>query len=180
MPASGIRRRNPVRFAVLPDGANAWINRMIGRAQDNMGKVQAQPRLLVETFLQTLPQTFFVLLPLFALLLKLVLVLQARLYMEHLIVALHSHAFLCICLLLLVGLDSLRGLLAPGLVQSMLTGAERVLLLWMPVYLFLAQKRVYRQGWIMAALSFARARHRVRRADHVGVMLNLAFNLVAM
>ncbi len=171
---------NPVVFAVLPDGANAWINRMIGRAQDNMQKVQEQPRLLVETFLQTLPQTFFVLLPLFALLLKIVFVFRRRLYMEHLIVALHSHAFLCICLLLLVGLDSLRGLLAPGLVQSMLTGAERVLLLWMPIYLFLTQKRVYRQGWITASLSFAVLGIAYGALIMVGVMLNLAFNLVAM
>ena len=36
----------------------------------------------------------FVLIPLFALLLKLFYVFRRRLYMEHLIVALHSHAFL--------------------------------------------------------------------------------------
>lgn len=171
---------NPVVFDFLPDAANAWINRMIGRAEDNMQKVQEQPRLLVETFLQTLPQTFFVLLPLFALLLKLVFFFKRRLYMEHLIVALHSHAFLCVCLLLLVGLDSLRGVLEPGIVQAMLTGAERVLLVWMPIYLFLTQKRVYGQGWFSATISFAFIGAAYGLLIVVGALLNLAFNLVAM
>ncbi len=171
---------NPVAFAFLPAAANAWVNRMIGRAEDNMQKVQEQPRLLVETFLQTLPQTFFVLLPLFALLLKVVFFFKRRLYMEHLIVALHSHAFLCVCLLLLVGLDSLRGALEPGVVQAMLTGAERVLLVWMPIYLFLTQKRVYRQGWFWATISFAFIGAAYGLLIVVGALLNLAFNLVAM
>ena len=69
-----------------------------------------QPRLLVESFLQSLPQTLFVLLPIFALLLKVFYLFKRRLYMEHLIVALHSHAFLCAALLLVVGLGSLRDL----------------------------------------------------------------------
>ena len=53
---------------------------------------------------------------------------------EHLIVALHSHAFVCLTLLL----------------QYTQTG----LFAWIPAYLLLMQKRVYAQGWGMTLLKF--------------------------
>src|SRR3546814_4700084 len=51
-------------------------------------------------YLGAMPATLFVLLPVFALMLKVAYVFKRRLYMEHLLVALHSHAFLCLALLL--------------------------------------------------------------------------------
>ena len=48
------------------------------------------------------PAMMFFLLPVFALLLKLTYWFKRRLYMEHLIVALHSHAFLCAGLLVVL------------------------------------------------------------------------------
>lgn len=171
---------NPLRFESMPQGFNDWLNRMVGRAATNIEKVQAEPRLLAETFLQTLPQTFFVLLPVFALLLKLAYLLQRRLYMEHLIVALHCHAFLCLSLLLVVGLDALRGLFEPGLAHSLFTGAERALFAWMPIYLFIAQKRVYGQGWIMTSLKFALLGFAYMLLLLFGALINLAFSLVLM
>lgn len=171
---------NPLRFEQLPESFNDWLNRMIGRAAVNVERVEAEPRLLAETFLQTLPQTFFVLLPVFALLLKFAYLFKRRLYMEHLIFALHGHAFLCLGLLLAVALDALRGLLDPGLLHAMLTGAERALFAWMPIYLFIAQKRVYRQGWIMTGLKFAMLGFAYLLLLVFGALVNLAFNLVLM
>ena len=54
-----------------------------------------------------------VLLPVFALMLKIVYAFKRRLYMEHLIVALHSHAFLCLTLLLLFVANLLERWFAP-------------------------------------------------------------------
>jgi len=171
---------NPVRIASMPEAFNEWLNGLVGRVESNLEKVRAEPRLLAETFMQTLPQTFFVLLPLFALLLKLVYLFKRRLYMEHLIVALHSHAFLCISLLLIVALDALRALLQPGLLHSMLTGAERLVVVWMPLYLLIALKRVYRQSWIPTLLKFAVLGVAYLVLLAVAAVFNLAFNLVWM
>ncbi|MGQ0798810.1 MAG: DUF3667 domain-containing protein [Pseudomarimonas sp.] len=171
---------NPVRIERLSAGANEWLNRMIGRADANMEKVQGEPRLLLETVLQTLPQTFFVLLPIFALMLKSAYLFKRRLYMEHLILALHSHAFLCLSLLLYVGIDALRGLLDAGLLHDILTGAERVLLVWLPLYLLLGLKRFYRQGWIMTTIKFFLISVAYLLLVSVAAVFNLAFNLVLM
>jgi hypothetical protein len=171
---------NPLRIAWLPDAFNDWLNQQLARARDNIGRVQQEPRLLVDTFLQTLPQTFFVLLPLFALLLKFAYLFKRRLYMEHLIVALHSHAFLCMMVLLLVALDLVRGLFDTGVVRSTIGWLEVALWAWVPVYLLLMQKRVYAQGWLMTSLKFLVVGACYMLLLATGAAINLMLNLVTL
>src|SRR3546814_7156605 len=64
-------------------------------------------------YLGAMPATLFVLLPVFALMLKVAYIFKRRLYMEHLLVALHSHAFLCLTLLLVFLTMALQRWLAP-------------------------------------------------------------------
>lgn len=103
-----------------------------------------------------LPQTLFVLVPLFAVLLKVVYLFRRRLYMEHLTVALHSHAFLFLCLLLGVSLHLFSGWLSPHAVwvAAPMRWLQIALAIWAPSYLLLMQKRVYRQGWLMTVLKY--------------------------
>ena len=148
-------QKNPIRIGFLPDAANAKLNEQAGRAQGNIKRIQEDPNLLKDAFLSTVPTTLFVLLPLFALLLKVAYVFKKRLYMEHLIVALHSHAFLCGALLVVVLLDVGADWVAalPWLAGAM-GWVEVAMIAWMPLYLLLMQKRVYRQGWIMTLLKY--------------------------
>ncbi len=119
--------------------------------------MQDDPAVFKDAILGAIPSTLFVLLPVFALLLKLLYAFKRRLYMEHLIVALHSHAFLCLTLLLVFLTMALRQWLAPatGALHSLLGLIEGLLFAWMPVYLLLMQKRVYGQGWLMTLLKFS-------------------------
>ena len=143
---------NPVRVGWLPDFANAWLNRQVGKGQANAAELQKNPDRLKDAVLSALPSTLFILLPIFALMLKIAYFFKRRLYMEHLIVALHSHAFLCLALLLVFGLSELGGAVP---MLSTLTGwGEAALFIWMPVYLLLMQKRIYGQGWIMTLLKY--------------------------
>jgi len=72
--------------------------------------------------------------------------------MEHLIVALHSHAFLSLSLLLMFLLAWLeRSLPAASVAFDLL---EIALFAWMLLYLLLMQKRVYGQGWPMTLLKY--------------------------
>ncbi|MDH5834286.1 DUF3667 domain-containing protein [Luteimonas kalidii] len=147
---------NPVVVPWLPRFANDWLNRQIGRAEKNVQRLQEDPDLLKDSLLGAVPSTLFVLLPLFALMLKIAYVFKRRLYMEHLIVALHSHAFLCLALLLVFVAMALERWLAPqgGGIGIVFKLVEAALWTWMPIYLLLMQKRVYRQGWIMTLLKY--------------------------
>ena len=107
-----------------------------------------------DALLGAVPSTLFLLLPLFAVMLKIAYVFKRRLYMEHLIVALHSHSFLCAGLLLAIVFDALKTWTG-GIVSSAFQLLEVVVLAWLPLYLLLMQKRIYGQGWIMTLLKYA-------------------------
>src|SRR5690606_16058058 len=74
-----------------------------------------------------------------------------------LLVALHSHAFLCLALLLVFLVMALQRWLAPeaGALHSTFTWIEVLIWCWMPLYLLLMQKRAYGQGWIMTFLKYS-------------------------
>jgi hypothetical protein len=146
---------NPIHFNALPAFVNSWFNKLAGRAQDNLARIQQEPKLLVDAVLSALPSTLFLLMPLFAVLLKLAYMFKRRLYMEHFIVALHSHAFLCFALLLVLVLNGLAGVTPSPWMHAPLEWAKVALIIWMPLYLLLMQKRVYEQGWIMTIIKYS-------------------------
>ena len=148
--------------------ANDRLNALSRSINDNLdmashgdaaGRQTARERMIGGVF-GKLPATIFVLVPLFALLLELFYVFKRRPYMEHLIVALHSHAFLFLWLMMLSLLLSLLSLLAGWLapraawIGHPLRWLRTILLCWVPAYLLLMQKRIYRQGWPMTVLKY--------------------------
>jgi hypothetical protein len=149
-------KTHPLVVSWLPAFANDWLNAQVGRAESNIARMQQDPSLFKDAVLSAIPSTLFVLLPVFAFMLELLYVFKRRLYMEHLIVALHSHAFLCLSLLLVFVTMGLRQWLAPvsGPLHALLGLAEAALFAWMPVYLLLMQKRVYGQGWWMTVIKY--------------------------
>lgn len=144
---------NPIRVGWLPAFANAKLNEMAVRARDNIKAARQDPRHLIAGIFSVLPQTLFVLMPLFAVLLKIVYLFKRRLYMEHLMVALHSHAFIFLSLLLIALLSMLKG--AAGGLRSVVALAEAAVWIWLPIYLFLMQKKVYKQGWFMTTFKYS-------------------------
>ena len=114
------------------------------------------PDLLTNAFLGSVPTALFLLVPVFALLLKLAYLGSGRVYLEHLVVALYSHAFLCLALLgemLLSLLADWTSTFVP-LVAAGMGMVALALWLWMPTYLLLMQKRVYGDGWVATLLRF--------------------------
>ncbi|HET9835851.1 MAG TPA: hypothetical protein VFP88_05865, partial [Rhodanobacteraceae bacterium] len=154
--------RDPIHVSWLPGFVNDWLNRTGDRMHDNMNAMrhgtpaarrEAVRRLIVGAF-SVLPQTMFVLLPLFALILKVFYIFKRRLYMEHLIVAVHSHAFIFLSILVLFALAGLRSL-SPGAWLSVPVGlATAAAWIWIFVYLWLMQKRVYEQGWFFTTVKY--------------------------
>lgn len=148
--------KNPIKVDALPAFANAWLNAQAGRANRNIGRIKEDPELFKEALLSAVPTTLFVLLPVFALMLKILYLFKKRLYMEHLIVALHSHALLSLMLLLTFLTLALQRWLAPGdgTLHSAFGWLEIVIWIWAPLYLLLMQKRIYGQGWPMTLLKY--------------------------
>jgi hypothetical protein len=154
----------PVNIHWLPDFANQRLTVLGHHVQDNARALfegtpterqEARERLITNVF-GSLPGTMLVLIPTFALLLTFFYLLRRRLYMEHLIVALHSHAFIFLSLLLITLAGMLSTWLRPhaawtGIVLGLIQGG---LMLWVPVYLLVMQKRIYRQGWLMTGVKF--------------------------
>ena len=149
--------KNPIAISWLPGFANVWLNQQALRVQKNIPRLREDPDLFKDAMLGAVPSTLFVLLPVFALMLKLLYLFKRRLYMEHLIVAMHSHAFLCLAVLLLFVLMALGHWLAPhgGALGVVLHLCEAAVWIWMPLYLLLMQKRVYGQGWPMTLLKYS-------------------------
>lgn len=158
------RQTKPLRIGWLPGAANDWLNELIGNAQTKLREMtsgsapqrQAVQRQLILHMLAAAPTVVFLLLPLFALQLKIFYLFKRRLYMEHLIVAMHSQAFVLLSLLVLAVLGVLNGWLVPkaGWLNVPIRLAIAAAWIWTFVYLFLMQKRVYRQGWFMTTVKY--------------------------
>lgn len=84
--------------------------------------------------IENMPKALFLMLPLFAVGLSIVYVRSARFYAEHLVFALHNHAFYFICMTLV---EWTSGQVFRG-----------IAFLVMVVYSVLSLKRYYNQGWI--------------------------------
>lgn len=131
-----------------------WWERQALRMQQNLARVREDPGLYRAALMGAVPSALFVLVPLFALLLKLLYLGSGRSYLEHLVVALYSHAFLCLALMAQFGLIALANHYAQTPLGSTAGVASSLLLLWMLVYLLLSQKRVYGEGWLATTLRF--------------------------
>ncbi len=147
---------NPFTIDFLPGAVNASINHRLGHARDVLQASDSQQP-LVDAIFRVSPQVLFVLMPIFALMLKIAYLFKRRLYMEHLIVALHSHSFISLALSLVFALISLQDWLAPatGALKSIFGLAIAAFWIWMPVYLLVMQKRVYGQGWPMTLVKYS-------------------------
>ena len=149
------RNTNPVDVAWLPAAANARINDWIERGVRNIERVEEDRDRIVRRLFSLLPPVIFVLVPVFALLLKLAHLFSGRLYMEHLIVALHAHSFLGLAVLMWFALTGLARLVQEGgVLQGTADTLATLAAIWIPVYLFVMQQRVYGNGWALTALKY--------------------------
>lgn len=131
---------------------NATENELGRRAEENARLFAKDKRAFAERILTHTPSILLVLLPVFALVLRTVYPLRPMGYLEQLVVALYSHAFL-----LLVALTWMSMLLLDRAMGSAVLGtvAVTVFPILVPVYLLFSQKRIYGDGWAMTLLRFA-------------------------
>jgi hypothetical protein len=126
-------------------------SRVFGRAYETaVARAKADPQRFGRAVFGNIPRTFFVLLPVFALLLELFYRKQGY-YIEHLVFSLYYHAFVFswFTVILLVD-EGDNWLFAP--LRNAIGIAMGV---WMIAYLPLAVRRVYQGSWIKTLLKVA-------------------------
>lgn len=148
---------------ILPDDIHGPLRAMLGQSRSNFNgpdwlirspvarraraartpaEVQAALADFLRAVIGQVPVVMFVLLPVFALILKAVYIRRRWYYTEHLVFALHVHAYVFVVFAATVavvawsGSESWAGWVGTGLLVSI------------PVYQLIALKRVYGQGWI--------------------------------
>jgi hypothetical protein len=152
------RETNPLIVPLAPDWVNDWVNNEIGESPAKGRQIEENPDLIKDKMFDVLPITMFVLLPLVAMLFKFWYLFAKKYYVEHLIFALHNHAFLFVILLIIMLTNSYAGWQDPdetGLVTSVVNILNVVIAIWIPVYLLVSLKRVYRQSWWMTFAKFS-------------------------
>lgn len=149
-PGQTMEDRVCVDIPWLSEATNEYIRNQFVR-------VATTPELAFQQARQLAPVMMFFLLPLFAVLLKVLYLFSKRYYTEHLTLALHTHSFLFLAFLLMLLLSGI-GDWADASDRSWIgmpagfLGA--LLMVWIPVYLFLSQKWFYRQGFFMTSFKF--------------------------
>ena len=125
-------------------GQSAFGQRMQDRFTPAMQRVSEDPRAFSRDYLDRFTQAMFFLLPVFAVLLKLVHI--SRLYVHHLVfsVYLHSFVFLVVALVNFPAAVRLSGL----------TEWMSLAVLGIPLYLLLGMKRFYGDGWVKTLAKF--------------------------
>jgi hypothetical protein len=120
------------------DEAPLWVRDLEERLELNAKQVEKDPRRYIDSLLEYLPQMMFVMLPLFALLLKLFYLFSPFHYLQHLVFALHYHTFVYLVFLVSTALEQLN---------AAVDGLFGLVLL---IYLPLALRRTYQSSLLAA------------------------------
>ncbi len=103
--------------------------------------------------LDNVPAALFVLLPLMALVLKILYPLSKRYYVEHLLFVVHNHSFIFLILILQILFTRLGALLRVP--ETPIDVTVLAISLYVPVYLYKSLRRVYEQGRFFTIVKFS-------------------------
>ena len=109
-------------------------------------------RAFAREIIDNVPAALIVLLPLMAFVLKVLYPLSRRYYVEHLLFVVHYHAFFFLILTLEILFARIAGLLALPETITVLTIV--IASFYIPIYLFVALRRVYGQGRFVTFLKY--------------------------
>jgi len=136
------------------DLESGWLKRRMTpeRLEEVCKRVQAVGETgLKKAVLENIPAALIILLPIMAFVLKLLYPLSRRYYVEHLLFFVHFHSFVFFILTLQILLTRLGEWI--GFVEMLFDLVVVAATLYIPVYLYVAMRRVYGQG---RALTFVK------------------------
>ena len=138
--------------STMPD----WLARRITKDRVKAACLQVFPddgsasRSFIDKVGQNVPVGLFILLPVMALVLKILYPLSRRYYVEHLLFVIHYHAFVFLVLTIGILFSRFSGLVKlPDAVDDVVGLA---ISFYLPIYLFKALRRVYENGRLLTSL----------------------------
>ena len=141
--------REPFKLPAIQD--HVWFNIVGERIDAELSRFDHDPRSIILAIIRAMPSVILLMIPIFALLLKLAHFGSGWRYLEHLVVVIYSHAFICLVLSFTFFLSSVANVLT--WLEPTVAWVTAALWLWVPIYLLLTQKHVYMCSW---ALTIAR------------------------
>ncbi len=143
-----------------------WLRQ---RAKEKIGPTGDRSDLFLKALIQNIAPMVLCCIPIFALVLKILYIFKRRFYVDHLIFALHTHAFVFLSTVVIIGLGFLLALKSSALTAVACT----FLGIAVVVQLLIAIRRVYCQNWFATFFKFF-----LGSAIYV-VLLTLAFGVTA-
>ena len=149
-------RPNPTEkdlFAELDKNKNLspfqrWLK---DRAEEKIGPTGDRGDLFLKALIQNLAPMVLCCIPLFALVLKILFIFKRRYYIDHLVFALHTHAFVFLSTIVIIGVGFLLAWKAPApLVPITCVFLSFAVL----VQLLIAIRKVYRRNWFGVLFTF--------------------------
>jgi Protein of unknown function (DUF3667)/Domain of unknown function (DUF4286) len=135
-----------------------FLNQYEPRLRQACNKIASDTQSFGRALWENLPKMMFMFLPLIALVMAVLYLGSGRYYVEHLLFFLHYHAFFFLAGIVVLLLDRF-GAATTGAVSGFFGSAEQLvifaLVFYVPIYLFLAMRRVYGQGRFWTATKFS-------------------------
>ena len=121
------------------------------KAEEKFGEHGTKAQLFIVTLFSNLPYMMLCCIPLFAFVLKILYIRKHVFYIDHLIYALHTHAFAYLAIMVIIGATMGLSRILPSTLAGWI-----VALLWtlFAVQIFLSIRRVYKQGWFFSVFKF--------------------------
>jgi hypothetical protein len=130
-------------------GFEAWIE---NRVKQKIGPTGDRGDLFLKALIDNIGPMVLCCIPLFALVLKILYIFKRRFYIEHLVFALHTHAFIFLSTLIIIGIGLFLNWQLPGPLTPIVCVFLSFAVL---INLLLAIRRVYRQNWFATLFKFA-------------------------
>ena len=126
----------------------AWLK---NRVKEKVGPTGDRGDLFLKALIDNIGPMVLCCIPLFSFVLKILYVFKRRFYIENLVFALHTHAFVFLSTLIIIGVGFLLNWKVPVLTPVVCT----FLGIAVVIELLIAIRRVYRQNWLATVFKFA-------------------------
>lgn len=125
---------------IKPETREKWSAALEAKIANAVSIVSDRPKLLISKLIDSSPPVVMLLLPIFALILKLFYLRSRRYYAQYLVLALHNHSFFFAAMILITLISMLIG-------DPYKSWFSDVAWIYVAVYMVLSLRRVFKQSW---------------------------------
>tara|TARA_B110000037_G_C17108380_1_gene500814 strand:+ start:558 stop:1262 length:705 start_codon:yes stop_codon:yes gene_type:complete len=126
---------------------------MSAQAETNINSMIEDPSEFFRGYLEYITVFILLMIPLLALIQKLIYIRSGHFYVEHLVLTLHNHAFIIFIVFVNSLIDLVNGSRIP-IISSAFGYLGAAIYIWMWVYLFLSLKNYFQQGYGITLLKY--------------------------